>query len=543
MAIALAKKPKEEDEPRDESILSASQIEKFECERRGGFHYLLGIRDEGTTDTETGGWFHRCNEAWLKEGATPETTIARLRSEGENIDKDRETLLIAMVMATMPHLPRPKSPGVLVEGDFTFTYEGVQYTGAKDLEYWKRGLVVYDHKSCGNFKYVKSPKVLLTDVQAILYAAHAFQKHTEVNELEARWGYTTKEKQPRYQASFVTLHRSHVEAEMARIREKSLRILEIKRTAQRTLEGINRLKANTARCGDFRGCKYQKTGDCKLTAANRVFGAINLFNKKVGLPMAMSFQDIMAAKAKAKAEAAGAASAPQTVVRKDEKEDSTLSGVTRAEVDAVAAAKPAGGTLKEKMAAAGINPEPIPSAPVGQKPTPPTEEQKQEATASVAHSLDGEAPKVDPEPKARGGRPKGAKNKPKEAKVYTAEDAGKVMAEEADDSEDLRGISVPTGRYALFIDCRPRKSDYQILELATVLAPVHAALAEQHGMAHYSQKGYGEGPGMFVMGLNTLLSEQAPASDTAIVVHSATAEASLVLNTLIAHAGIIVDRC
>ena len=151
--------------------LSASQIETFtNCRRKWGWRYLDGIEEPTNPAAVKGRAVHAVLEQYLSGGQIDFTTeIGYIAASG------------------LEHLPKPGTPGLLIEQEFH--YEGPSghtYLGYKDLE--EPGIVT-DHKTTSDLRWQKTAEELRDDIQATLYAVDYFRKHPEEPHVGLRWVY------------------------------------------------------------------------------------------------------------------------------------------------------------------------------------------------------------------------------------------------------------------------------------------------------------------------------------------------------------------
>lgn len=154
--------------------LSASQIDTYRlCPRKWGWGYLDKIRTPPNKYAALGTAVHKVLERWLQEGVPPR--------------RDSETGQIAL--PGLKYLPPPGQ--AVVEGRFYWDLpdEPFDLVGVMD---WRDTIDgrprVGDHKTTGDFKWVKAPGDLIEDVQATIYAKRTLVQ-TGAPVIKGRWVY------------------------------------------------------------------------------------------------------------------------------------------------------------------------------------------------------------------------------------------------------------------------------------------------------------------------------------------------------------------
>ena len=243
---------------------SASQIKKYvECPRKWGWQYLDGHKPKSTAAAELGKEVHAILEKWLQYGTPP----------------DPHTKPGKIAAAMVKQLPTP-GKHLEVERKFQFELRGHHYRGFVDLGYWKQrdsGVwVVHDHKTTGDLMWALTEEELIHDIQAILYAKEAMDRH-DVDEVELSWLYARTRSSPKPTPRVTKIHRDDVESgievietytnEMAEIRAQKLPVLE--------------LEPNVMACGNFGGCDF--VGKCQLTGRQKRQAVFAQEKKKMSL--------------------------------------------------------------------------------------------------------------------------------------------------------------------------------------------------------------------------------------------------------------------
>lgn len=178
--------------------VSASQISLFrECPRRWGYKYVEGLPEPANEYEQAGLDVHEAYEFWFRDGKP----------------FDLNTRAGEIAYAGRNHYPAP-SPELRVEQEARFEFDGIEYLGYVDLHYLRQPedaagrlvdalasgsvaaateaaaaeLVIDDHKTTSDLKWVKTEEQLLEDPQRTLYAAWGTVKYG-VDHVRTRWVY------------------------------------------------------------------------------------------------------------------------------------------------------------------------------------------------------------------------------------------------------------------------------------------------------------------------------------------------------------------
>jgi hypothetical protein len=134
--------------------VSASQIQTYRlCKRKWGIGKIDGIREPGSKYTEFGTKLHKVAEDYLGEGIPP----------------DPDDPIAKIALAGKRFWPEPKTSEV----EKYFKWEDGKLTVVGYIDVYRddpASTLVLDHKSTGDFRWIKSPTTLQTDVQAMTYA-------------------------------------------------------------------------------------------------------------------------------------------------------------------------------------------------------------------------------------------------------------------------------------------------------------------------------------------------------------------------------------
>ncbi len=169
-----------EPKPYDPSLpwkTSASQHDTYTlCKRKWAFTYISGIRSPMTPQAALGDSVHKVLESWLLTGKI-----------------DLSTHIGKIAAAGFPYLPLPGS-NILVEKSANLSFDGGLWGGRIDLIDLSNQQII-DHKTCGTFRYQKTPAMLAVDAQAVGYGYWATQEFGWKN-VKQKWIYYLTKGQP-----------------------------------------------------------------------------------------------------------------------------------------------------------------------------------------------------------------------------------------------------------------------------------------------------------------------------------------------------------
>ena len=230
-------------------ILSATQIDTFEhCKRQWAWERIAKIPREQTKYAAKGEALHLIAENYLRDGKAPPTN---------GIGK--------IFMAGIKHLP---APGVgIVEGPFLWEPKGVLFalSGKIDLVHTEdKLLIVTDHKSTSDFKWMKKKDELQNGIQPVIYLSYV-TSIMECEEIGAKWVYyLTNEKRPASRAIFFVLTAKELKKKFQRIcliGDEMVSLLEKK-------PDVTTLPFNLEWCDAYGGCPYRDK--CVFTPEQRM---------------------------------------------------------------------------------------------------------------------------------------------------------------------------------------------------------------------------------------------------------------------------------
>lgn len=260
----------------DRDYFSASQIENYQdCPRKWAWVYLDGVEKTSNVFAKFGLAGHGQIERYLKEG-----TPFDLTSEpGE------------AAMAGLHFLPRPGTPGMVIEGQFILTGWGHRFLGYKDIQINRtvgdnvlpdqapivgqidplRGQVVplvIDHKFTGNFRWAKTETELRTNVQAVLYATHAMVQ-TGAEACDLRWIYYHRVRPWKSKPVDLRVYRGDLEGPLVTIKTLADEMALIKSKGLRAMH----LPPNPEACGSYGGCPF--VNRCNLSPQEKMIAIMS----------------------------------------------------------------------------------------------------------------------------------------------------------------------------------------------------------------------------------------------------------------------------
>ena len=468
--------------------LSASQVQTFiDCQRKWAWRYTEGVEEPSNASAEKGKAVHAVLEQYLSGGAIDFTTeIGYIAASG------------------LEHLPKPGTPGLLVEQEFHFEGpSGHTYLGYKDLE--EPALtplmigIVYDHKTTSDLKWQKTEEQLRDDIQATLYAVDYFRKNPAHLEVELRWVY--------YQTK--NTKKSAVTRLRVNQAETWQRFLEIEKTAEAMSVASEKraldLPPNINHCSAYGGCPHQ--GRCNLSPFDKMRSHVEQ-NKLTSLLKKKTNNG--AAAQPPSAAAAPAASVPLAFAPGGAHHGTAAAAVPAAANKLLAKLRAGGAPAATAPAPAAINPPEFQPPPVA-APTPaaaaPLPATAAEAGQELAASLQaGEAPA---EKRGRG--------RPAKAALPATGLAVKIKT--------------------LYLDCGP--VGVEIVDASQIIVLAKQRVAAERGLADYRFADFGHGPGMLAVAAVAAL-DALPGILPAVRLDTKTPEGSVIAVELMARAELVV---
>ncbi len=215
-------------------IFSASQVSTFElCKRKWAFDKIDGVPRESSAAALLGTAVHAQLEAWLRDGTVPDDT------EAGQIAKSALHLL-----------PAPKTPGMVLEGEFHIEMGGYLFRGFKDVEILSVPIVL-DHKTTADFKWSKTSTDLIDDVQGALYAADAmFRSGSQRCELQ--WTYMRTRGARKAKPVNVVVSRENITPRLEKTVESAAAMTKILASGCAAKD----VQYNDKACDNYGGCPY-----------------------------------------------------------------------------------------------------------------------------------------------------------------------------------------------------------------------------------------------------------------------------------------------
>lgn len=235
--------------------ISPSQIETYkDCPRKWGYRVIDGIEAPPSPSAVLGDLAHKQGERYFKSAILP----------------DYDTPEGAIFGATIPHWPDPRKVTVESERAVYVEVEGVPFHGFQDVG-WYEGEVytVGDLKTTSDLRYAKTPEVLRTDPQALVYGLAAVHREG-LDTIRLKWVYSRT--RGARKALPVELRMSAQELQ-ASVEEHVLPIA--KEIIQaRELPAAWDLPQVPSTCPKYGGCWYGKAGVCVVDPIKALGGLI-----------------------------------------------------------------------------------------------------------------------------------------------------------------------------------------------------------------------------------------------------------------------------
>lgn len=234
----------------DDSI-HASAMQTYDlCPRKWAWDDIERIPRSGSNHAA---WFgtavHAQIERWLRDA----------------IPFDLTTEAGECALACLHLLPKPRTPGMLVENPFTMWWKDIKFQGTKDLEFVEgERPTVWDHKtSSAPKRWGLTTETLPENIQAVLYAVQAMVRSGS-DSCDLVWNYLTSKRPYKAYLVRVTVTRESVQPTLKRITELASEMVLIRNTGLRALD----LPFNPSACEAYGGCPYREL--CNLSADDRL---------------------------------------------------------------------------------------------------------------------------------------------------------------------------------------------------------------------------------------------------------------------------------
>jgi len=512
--------------------LSASQVQTFsDCQRKWAWRYVAGVEEPPNASAELGRNVHGVLEQYLNGGEIDFTTeIGYIAASG------------------LEHLPKPGTPGLLVEQEFHFIGpSGHSYLGYKDLELPG---AVYDHKTTSNLRWQKTEDELRKDIQATLYAVDYFRKHPEESDVELRWVYYQTKNTKK---SAITKIRVNQE-------EAWSRFLDIEKTAEQmalasTQEPLD-LPANVNHCSAYGGCPHQ--GRCNLSPFDKMRSYVeqSRFQSNRAAVLAPAngeyqvnkLTSLLKNKANGATAPAAAAAAGGQVPSLAFQPGGAHHGVLPTPPATPPAAAPAAGgnKLLAKMRSGGAPAAQVApaAAPVAPAAAPVAPVAPVAATAPVAPSSPSAAinpPEYQPPPTAAPALTAEAAGRELAESLQQGESAGGAQAEKRGRGRPTKAVVPATGLVpkikTLYINCGPVGAT--VVDASQLIVLAKQRILTEVGLADYRFAEYGQGPGMLAIAVVAEL-DALEGMIGAVRLDTVTPEGAIVAVELMARAELVV---
>tara|TARA_R110000824_G_scaffold55027_4_gene151613 strand:- start:4058 stop:5620 length:1563 start_codon:yes stop_codon:yes gene_type:complete len=469
--------------------ISASQLKTaFDpstgCKRKWAFNKIEGITTPSTASQALGTQMHTVGENYLRNGILPD-----LKKKPDRI-----------FASGMHLLPDPKSiTGVEVGFDLVFN-EKVTFHGFIDF---MGPNFAGDHKSTSNFRYMLSPKKLLTDPQGVIYGMKVVDEFGLglTDKLSLIWVYYLTRGKPEARKLEVETTRAQLERTYFPLSEQATQLVELRDTVTSALD----VEPNYKACGAYGGCPF--ASKCDKDKSRSVYSGLEQKQKKE-IEMSSLLERL-----KARSEAAKAKSTPAKA--KSQKEIPSVVSINPPKIVEAVMEEKVESQIETEEKTLLVEPPKTRGRPKGSKNKP-------KVNPKVAKALDaleaGEAKpirkkaKVKPAPKASQLESQN-REAPDErvtiditdtifANEATVDITNTVFANEAtavcDDtvtvSQDGIELVQPTSGYTLYINCVPSKGGVDITQR---LSEIANECAENNGVGHYRYIRFGEAPARF----------------------------------------------
>lgn len=246
----------------------ASHSGKTGCPRKVALNWVTPCGEE-TEKQKFGSALHKIQQDYLNLGKAP----------------DRTTKAGKCAMAGLPWMPPPKSGRA--EGESEVRISGINYVTIVDYEGPSDLLpgappglpATLDHKTSSNpSQYgLWGHEAMATDPQALTYAARALVKHPQATSVFNRWLYYDTRRASKAEPSDQVLTRDEVVSGFGRlVHPVAVKLIHMQNScpaedagAEVRLAWANTVDSNTDACEAYGGCQHARSGNCRLTAAEK----------------------------------------------------------------------------------------------------------------------------------------------------------------------------------------------------------------------------------------------------------------------------------
>jgi|TARA_R110000824_G_scaffold75263_10_gene191104 hypothetical protein len=242
---------------------SASQLSMYsECPRKWYNNYILGMKQPSTLAQLFGTTLHSVAEHYLRFG---EVSLDMVHVP-DGIDGDR---VVDVFRAGVPHLPEPPIADVETEINIQASVPGIGYI---DALYRDNGqLVILDHKTAKNTKYIPSPEELKDNIQLNVYGHWAIENYGEDTYIFKHLYYVHGLKKPKSVEVSVEVSADEIEANWSVYENIVSKMVVTSKLDEKEVP------QNWSACQNYGGCPF--SGKCHLTP----YGANNMSKKDTRL--------------------------------------------------------------------------------------------------------------------------------------------------------------------------------------------------------------------------------------------------------------------
>lgn len=243
-------------------LVSATQISSYgECKRKWALRSVAKVTTEEGTSQRLGTEVDNEQlQPYLKDGRT--------------FDYSRDSGYIAA--SALAFLPAPQAPGLEVQKHFVmpspswrthaFGYQGYIDLWLPDSSVMPDiptslgyGIIpcVSDFKTTSNLRYQKSPEVLGTDVQAMLYGTWAMFE-TKARVVDLAWIYMQTRGAKKAKRTYLRVLGQHVAEQFKRIDETACEMFDMRKALEEgSVESALTAEPNWDHCDAYGGCAYR----------------------------------------------------------------------------------------------------------------------------------------------------------------------------------------------------------------------------------------------------------------------------------------------
>jgi RecB family exonuclease len=255
--------------------VSASQVETYNrCPRLWAYQYIWGERTPPSKSQALGTHIHALFEDYAQTGQMRAVTT------------DDSIAFNDIVQAGIPFMPKNlPDPAVFVEHEIQMPthVDGVIWKGYIDLVDLRDGApAVYDHKTCSDFRYCKTPQELASNVQMVSYGLWALQTKPQEELVELKHLYHRTKGSPKCNPVSIRVTRRHINAEWDKIGET---VREMHNLVGSQPASPQDVFPNTDACGAYGGCFFRQR--CGITPSLFAFQTPKT-NKQQESTMSMS---------------------------------------------------------------------------------------------------------------------------------------------------------------------------------------------------------------------------------------------------------------